>query len=369
MKILFATNHGYLPQRVGGAESSTHELILALRERSHECAVLGQLQGNGWLGLRNGVAMRLLDRRVLSDRALGYRVHRSWDPGRAVAPVLARERPDLAVIQAGAPIALAARFVEQGLSTMVYLRDVAFHELGADPRDLPQVGYFANSRFVADSFRTRYAIGAEVIPPLFRAARYRTQRRASRHVTFINPDPIKGAEVAFAVAQLCPEIDFLFVRGWPMSQKEDAVLVARVAGHSNITLLQRRHDMRRVYRRTKVLLVPSQCEEAWGRVATEAQFSGIPVVASNRGGLPEAVGPGGVVLSADASPERWAAAVRSLYRDREHYEAKSAAALEHAARPQLDPAQQITAFEAAVRTYLARSEAATVRPDPARVPA
>src|SRR3546814_9881685 len=44
------------------------------------------------------------------------------------------------------------------------------------------------------------------------------------------------------------------------------------------------HDMREVYRRTHTLLVPSQWEEAWGRVATEAQFSGIPVLASDRGG-------------------------------------------------------------------------------------
>jgi glycosyltransferase involved in cell wall biosynthesis len=40
-------------------------------------------------------------------------------------------------------------------------------------------------------------------------------------------------------------------------------------------------------RRTGVLLVPSFCEEAAGRVIVEARMNGIPVLAANRGGIPE----------------------------------------------------------------------------------
>src|SRR3546814_2455589 len=98
-----------------------------------------------------------------------------------------------------------------------------------------------------------------------------------------------------------------------MNAEERAALHARVAAHSNLRLQQRTHDMREVYRRTHTLLVPSQWEEAWGRVATEAQFSGIPVLASDRGGLPEAVGPGGRVLPHDAPAAAWAAALREYW--------------------------------------------------------
>src|SRR3546814_15630981 len=59
MKILFATGHGYLPPRVGGSETRSHELILALQEQGHRCAVLSALQGNGWPAFRNPVAMKL----------------------------------------------------------------------------------------------------------------------------------------------------------------------------------------------------------------------------------------------------------------------------------------------------------------------
>ncbi len=43
-----------------------------------------------------------------------------------------------------------------------------------------------------------------------------------------------------------------------------------------------------IWDRIKVLLVPSLWHEAWGIVVTEAQLRGIPVIASDAGGLAEA---------------------------------------------------------------------------------
>src|SRR3546814_1978517 len=100
MKILFATGHGYLPQRVGGSETSSHELILALQEQGHRGAVLSALQGNGWLAFRNRVAMKLTRRPLIGDRRPGYRVQRAWYPDRQVATALARERPEVVRVQA-----------------------------------------------------------------------------------------------------------------------------------------------------------------------------------------------------------------------------------------------------------------------------
>jgi glycosyltransferase involved in cell wall biosynthesis len=42
--------------------------------------------------------------------------------------------------------------------------------------------------------------------------------------------------------------------------------------------------------------MPSVWEESFGLVAAEAMVNGIPVVASNRGAIPETLGHGGVVL-------------------------------------------------------------------------
>ena len=340
MKILFATGHGYLPQRVGGSESSSHELILALGEAGHACSVLSQLQGNGWLALRNRVLMKLTRRPLLSDKVPGYRVFRAWAPDAQVGRLMGRQRPDLALVQSGEPLRMARAFVGAGVPTMVYLRDVEFHELGGEPADFPELGYLANSRFVADRFHAAYGPKPTVIRPLFRAQRY-FSRREPRQITFVNPHPVKGVDLAFAVAGLCPDIPFCFVEGWPMNAEEQKDLAARVADHPNVRLQPRTHDMRPIYGATKVLLAPSQWEEAWGRVVTEAHFSGIPVIASDRGGLPEAVGPGGRVLAHDAPAEAWAAAVREYWQNEGVYGKASQAALSYARRAEIDPKQQI----------------------------
>ena len=100
--------------------------------------------------------------------------------------------------------------------------------------------------------------------------------------------------------------------------------------------------MASIYAATRVLLVPSKPgHETWGRVASEAQFSGIPVLANDVGGLPEAVGPGGTIMPIDASPRAWAGALKRLWTDREHYEAKAAAALAYSRRGAINLDRQI----------------------------
>jgi glycosyltransferase involved in cell wall biosynthesis len=93
--------------------------------------------------------------------------------------------------------------------------------------------------------------------------------------------------------------------------------------------------MRKVYGKCKILLAPSLWEEAYGRVATEAQFSGIPVVASNRGGLPEAVGPGGILIAPDGAIGDWVSAIRELWHNDALYRKISAAATAYSHRPEM----------------------------------
>jgi glycosyltransferase involved in cell wall biosynthesis len=63
---------------------------------------------------------------------------------------------------------------------------------------------------------------------------------------------------------------------------------------------------------TKVLLVPSQWPEPFGRVAVEALANGIPVVASRTGGLPEAVGDAGILVEDFSNAAAWIAALTEL---------------------------------------------------------
>jgi glycosyltransferase involved in cell wall biosynthesis len=108
--------------------------------------------------------------------------------------------------------------------------------------------------------------------------------------------------------------------------------------------------MKSIYGKARVLLAPSLWEEAWGRVATEAQFSGIPVLGSLRGGLPEAIGPGGELIDGSAPAEVWIAALRRMWDDPVHYQALSDAAYAYSARPEIEPDFQIGMLEDVLRT-------------------
>jgi glycosyltransferase involved in cell wall biosynthesis len=95
--------------------------------------------------------------------------------------------------------------------------------------------------------------------------------------------------------------------------------------------------MKGVYQRSRLIFAPSLCIEGWGRVVSEGHVSGIPALASDSGGLPQAVGPGGTIVGRDASIATWSAALDKLWDDDAFYESKSAAALAHAKRPEFQP--------------------------------
>ncbi len=68
-----------------------------------------------------------------------------------------------------------------------------------------------------------------------------------------------------------------------------------------------------VRRQAAVVLVPSRCEEACPYAVLDAFAAGIPVLGSNRGGVPELVGPEAALDPED--PDAWAAALAALWAD------------------------------------------------------
>jgi len=337
--IAFVSGNPHLPQVVGGVEVNTHELAGELIRRGNRVWVVAKLSLRNGFGLRRAAQIGVLRRHVWVDRELGYPVFRSLRPWEHTDKM---PQPAVAIVQNGAMRDYAAAFARAGVPSVAYLHGLGFEGWDTEaPVSLPFRGYIANSRFTAERFRHRYGVDTVVIPPLFRRERYVTQASGPM-VTFVNPVPVKGMKLALEIAELCPDIPFCFVRAWPLRMSEAACLRRQLRRLDNIQLRDRTSDMRNIYRDTKILLVPSQWEaETWGRVASEAQFSGIPVVASNRGGLPEAVGPGGIILGYDQPADVWADALRQLWFDAHRYSELSEAALCHAGRPELHPDRQV----------------------------
>src|SRR5579871_3591564 len=340
MKILFVSGYGHLPQRFGGLESNTHDLARSLQRRGHKVAVLCGLEHGGYLGLRARILKKLYGEAAPADYFLGYATYRRWDPLKALPKLIAAIRPDFAIAQPCNHVPLAAALIRLSVPALVYLHDVEWEELGDDPREHPQAHYISNSKFVADRFRQRFSLSSTVIPPLFRARKYAGRPKANG-VTFVNPTPQKGLGIARELVRRCPEIPFTFVRSWKLSAADNAELQAFAGQHPNLRLIGPLRNMRRVYRHTSILLAPSLIEEAWGRVVSEAHFSGIPVIASNRGGLPQAVGPGGILLDPEADIEMWVTALRRLWSDQAFYGKISQQALAYSHRPEIHPDRQV----------------------------
>lgn len=343
MKILFAGGNGYTPQFSGGVQSSTHHLAEQLLEHGHEASVLAALFGQGVFGLKARAKMKLLRQRAVIDSYPGYPVVRAWFPWEAARFAVEKLRPDVAVVQCHKSVPIGRALQAEGVPLVVYLRNVEFHELGGDLRELHSAHYIANSEFTARTYKARFDIDSTVIPPTINPAFYSTPT-TGEFVTLINPYEEKGFELAVRVAEACSEIPFLFVESWKLDDDHRARIEQTIAPLGNVTLESRTSDMKTVYGRTKILLAPSKWEEAWGRVASEAHCSGIPVVGSRRGGLPEAIGTGGVVLDYDAPLADWVAAIRLLWSDRREYERLSAAARAFSQRPALNPERQFATF-------------------------
>ena len=155
------------------------------------------------------------------------------------------------------------------------------------------------SRFAADHYRKTLGLDCTVLSNLVDLGRVQVTDRDPRYLTFVNPSYDKGvhafARIADELGQRRPDIPLLVVE----SRGSEATLVncgIDLRDYGNVFLMTSTLDPRDFWRVTRVCLVPSLCEESQGLVAVEAMINGIPVIASDRGALPETLGAAGMAL-------------------------------------------------------------------------
>jgi len=336
-RLLFASTDPYIPEAYGGCEINTDALCGLLPRQGVEVAVLADFASGRWRGRRQALRRVLLGRGPIArDRLLGYPVYRRPRPWNAAATLVEQFRPTVVVAQScGGLIRLARAFLAQGVPAIIYLHNIDFDHYGGDCFADPKVRYLVPSTFVGRRLHERFGLPSDVVPLAFLAEKYRVESRREV-VTLVNPRPHKGVDIALHLARARPDIPFELVESWPLERAEVGALRAQLATCSNVRLVGRSLDMRTVYQRSKLVLVPSRCEEAWGRIVTEAQISGIPALASSAGALPEAVGAGGILVDPRAPSDAWEAALARLWDDPSDY-ARFAEAARREAAERLQP--------------------------------
>ena len=336
MRVLFVSDYPHLPDIKGGLQTTTHDLCLALGVMGVEVAVLcGLTHPNEPAKPLAGAAQQ-----VFSDEALGYLCMRSSSPAAALPLAAAAWNATIVVVQSGTALAsMVLASLDTGRPTAVYLHNVEVHQLGGNLIADPSLLYLANSAFTAARWQALYGLQCHVIEPVVNASNYLIQAGGNK-ILFVNPAPIKGVELVFALAAHCPDLPFLVVESWHLAQHWLAYCQHRARVLGNIEWLPPQDDMRQVYAQTRVLLMPSVWEETFGRTVIEAQLNGIPVLASDRGALRDTVGDGGLTFSPHAPIADWADGLRDLLDRHESYGAAAQRrAQAHAAATPLIAAQ------------------------------
>lgn len=137
-----------------------------------------------------------------------------------------------------------------------------------------------------------YDIPGCVLHPPCDAKHYFTEGDPSERefITLVSLNERKGGFMFRNIAKAMPDRKFLGVIGsydnpgqLKMGQAAIRVLLEELP---NVTIVENSPDILSTYRRTRVLLMPSDYE-SWGRTATEAMCSGIPVICTPTPGLKE----------------------------------------------------------------------------------
>lgn len=131
----------------------------------------------------------------------------------------------------------------------------------------------------------------------------------------------KGVGIVLDLARRLPDVQF---RVLGAEGDMGAEVAEAAAAYANLTLMQdpsgppaqRLDTIATIYAAADVLLVPSQYEEAAGIVVLEGGAAGTPIVASNLGGLREAVTPE-IGRLVEPSADAFAAALQDWLADRD----------------------------------------------------
>ena len=360
MRIVLTSSASHVPPR-GGSTRSNLAWLDTLAASGHTYRVVA-----GALPTDTPERMEQV-RRELEDQEIAGRespaIYAIADPAKRVAVLTEQIRefqPDWVLVSSediGQALLRAAHQAAPG--RVVYLAHTPqFYPFGPaswnpDREGAELVAHSAAAvsiaRHTADYIEAHLGRGAEVIhPPIYGSGPFAQYGSLDTgFVTMINPCAVKGITIFLALGDALPVCRFAALPGWGTTVEDRRALLAR----TNVTLLRNCKNIDQVLRDTRILLVPSLWFEGFGLIVVESMLRGVPVVASNAGGLVEAkLGTEFVIpvrpieryeaifddqgLPRAVLPEQqlapWIAALEALLSDRDLYERASAAAREAA---------------------------------------
>lgn len=211
---------------------------------------------------------------------------------------LTRFRPDILLTYGGHPVGLelSRQARRLGIPAVFHLHNFGYTERSAFA-DCAAV--LVPSEYSRRHHARALGLDATAIPYPLRFGRVVAEEPVPEYVTFVNPQTSKGAAVfariALEMQARRPEIPLLVVEGRGRTGGlADCGL--DLSGLENLHTMANTPEPKDFYKVSRAVLVPSLWRESFGRVAAEGMANGLPVLASDRGALPETLGDAGFVL-------------------------------------------------------------------------
>lgn len=283
MRILLASSASYAPPR-GGSTRSNLAWLRHLAGAGHACRIVcGGDAGGDFTALADNIEVKPVPDGSARAAALRHEIA-TWSPDWVL---VSSEDLSHTLLRAAA---------RGAANRLVYIAHTPqFFPFGPESWNADQpaagivrgaAGVVAISKFVAGYVERELGVQPAVIhPPIYGAPphpRYRNFEQGL--VLMINPCEVKGIDILLGLAQRLPHVEFGALRGWGTTRRD----AQRIEASPNIRLLEPVRDIDELLRATRVLLMPSLWCEGFGLIVMEALLRGVPVVASNSGGLAEA---------------------------------------------------------------------------------
>lgn len=160
----------------------------------------------------------------------------------------------------------------------------------------------------------------------------------NEYITLINLDYNKGGHILKQIALAMPDKKFIGVIGSYSNPPDKGQFTDQP---SNVTVVNKMIDIRPIYQKTRILIMPSEYE-SWGRTATEAMCSGIPVICTPTEGLVENCGNAGIFVRDRDNIDQWVKEINKLFNEKAYSKASEKAKIRSR---ELDPRKNLDDFE------------------------
>ncbi len=146
------------------------------------------------------------------------------------------------------------------------------------------------SQYVKNTLPSNLQKKAFVVYPYFDKRTYKIYDKDALYhkdkVLFFNPIKNKGAEIVIELALKMPNINFQVFKAYNIIENK---YTRKMSNIKNINVNEFELSIKKIYKEAKLVIFPSIINEGLGRVIIEAQINHIPVIASNLGGINEAI--------------------------------------------------------------------------------